>query len=397
MRRSAFDRSAFDRVASKSPAPSSTSDLSLEGSGSRGLVRYGRDDALAITTRAVLLLVTLLGVTAVLNPAATSAGSQKPTPDPPKHVRVVIDHYEIVADHSGMADEMARHLRRSAIVFEHLLGVPPLCGRVVVTRNAQLLNSIPPSDVETFWTLPLLDPLGLLRAWLDVYVPHEAAHFQFGRMATPVWLDANGERALGGGPMEIPDWLSEGVAVYHESEPSKSRRRADLRRDHLVPLSTFLTKRHPFKENPPPGTSGEPQPGEYHPLVIQFYSQSFALVEYFVDRSGRPFFRFMNVMLRHGFTVEEILVEWEARKDQRGRIEREIQLSRHKKPRAGRKKAPATPEPDEDFERFRKILVIEPGVRLGSLPTTIEALEADWRRCLAKKYPGHRGHAPRPR
>jgi hypothetical protein len=134
----------------------------------------------------------------------------------------------------------------SADMREALLYVQDWAGGIAFTEYNTILIGVPPASVQT---------------WGRSTVQHELAHLVIGQFA---------RSCLGG---DLPTWLSEGLAVYAEGEPSEQIR-SDI--EAGIANNTFQPVRSLNGAFPTRGTD-----------ATSAYSQSYSLVAYLLETYGQ--------------------------------------------------------------------------------------------------------------
>lgn len=245
--------------------------------------------------------------------AASPAEGQAPT-------SIRTKHFEVVARDKPTATAKGKELEQAAKLFRKLFGVAPPFGRVTFLRPGRPGTGVSgqwtpptaaPGDAQPRWTLPWYDPPRSERLTDPDLMTHEAAHLMFIDFVAPKLTDAAKARK-DRYASNLPDWWDEGIAVFLEREYMKSRRRAHMKQHlrKMIPLARLFTEEHPMAEelNRPGGARREDDMQKEQLLVV-YYAQTMAVVEFLLRAGGPKLIQRVNDQLAQGKSMEAVLAE----------------------------------------------------------------------------------------
>jgi len=369
-------------------------------------------------------------------------------------------HYDIIAPDGErkIAELRQKQLEWSAWVFEDLFAVPPSRGQVTLDKEPAAARKMDSEDgmrgaavitTEFYdkqgnvyrnepWKLSwfLEDPFRTDEKGSSIdrestALTHEAAHLQLARLVNPKATEEMKENFNGYGGF-VPDWLDEAVAVYHEPEFMKLRRRKNMKKlaekeKEIIPLKKLFTMSHPlvvddltqglkvkisYPEGKPP-TAEELEKLKKEAMakaakrmaerkkadpkqVHAFYVQSLSVLEFMADRGGKPFVRYVADEQAAGKTMDQVLQGWRTKHEEIIRLRRGAEA----KARRSRK---SVGQPNPSLPPLAKAVVVA-GVRIRPLEkvrpmaATVETLQRDWLWWVEHRYPQHKpNHPPFPK
>ncbi|MHC4393294.1 MAG: hypothetical protein ACYS22_18530, partial [Planctomycetota bacterium] len=250
-------------------------------------------------------------------------------------VTINLPDYDLTAPTKEIAESKGKELNWSADRFAELFAVRPPKGNVILQDNPNA-GGMPPQAPGGNWTLPWFAgampgmPAGMAGAGGMKAMTHEAAHLQLVHLVNDDCDDAL-KQSFNGYGNYLPDWIDESVAVYHEPDGQKKERRQQLKAilSKHIPFPKYFTMDHPIGGKgaaglppgmqPPPGGGvggGVLKPGQMKGMegANDYYVQSLSVIEYFCDRSGKPFFRFCVSEMQKGRSMDEVLEAWHGKK-----------------------------------------------------------------------------------
>jgi len=380
----------------------------------------------------ILRLPLILAACAVL-PAASAALRGE-------SVKTETRHYDIVAPTKAIAERRGRQLEWSAWVFTNLFAVAPHRGTVTLSDQpggagvirpkfgvggavVQTRIGGPEDNWELQWFVKPPDPRHAPGTNNDYdALTHEAAHLQLIYLTNAEATDEMKAKFNGYGGF-VADWLDEAVAVYHEPEQMKKQRRQRLRAQ-MIPMREFFVMSHPLFADDRQAAQVKGQGGvaldHEHTLgdldevakdgqvdaediargrvdreklrqIDQFYTQALAVMEYMVATGGKPFIRFLVREQARGASMDEVLKRWQVH-------QREVESLQTRARRTITRPAPEK----HDHPRRTKLESAEDfaGVpvrldeKVGAMPATVEALEADFNQWVRRHYPKYHSGLP---